>query len=478
MEDLLEYAVQRAGSLGASYAEARYQADRNESMILKNGTAEATSLRTIRGISVRVLVKGALSFGATNVLGKRSLTDLVGKVVKGAAAAAEHVRDPIRMAPAEMMVAEHRIRPRVSFDNVTLESRLELLQEADSKAVGTAEATGISMPGRYMSLNALTTERLVINSDGARVRSLVPRVSVDIFLTVAHPERGAMQRIVSRGEVGGWEAAERWDLPTTLAHETKVLARILHQAQVFRGGEMDVVLGPEVVGLVSHESSGHPGEGDRILGREAAQAGETYLSRDSLGLRVGSELVNVVDDPTVPRSFGHYLHDEEGVKARRRYLIKGGIINEFLHNRETAAVFGVESNASSRSVAFDREPIVRMANTFVEAGDHSLEEMLEGVRSGLYIKNFMEWNIDDRRYNQKYVGLEAYLIEDGKLGPMVRNPVLEITTPGLWGAVDAVGEELEFHSAYCGKGDPMQGIPVSVGGPHLRLRGVRMEGSP
>lgn len=381
------------------------------------------------------------------------------------------------MAPAEMMVAEHRIRPRVPFDNVSLESRLELLQEADSSAVGTAEAAGIRMPGRYLSLDALTTERLVLNSDGARVRSLVPRVSVHIYLTAAHPERGAMQRVVSRGESGGWEAAERWDLPATLAQEAKVLARILHGAQPFRGGETDVVLGPEVVGLVSHESSGHPAEGDRILGREAAQTGETYLSRNSLGLRVGSELVNVVDDPTLPRSFGHYLYDEEGVRARRRYLIKGGVINEFLHDRETAAEFGVRSNGSSRSVAFDREPIVRMANTFVEPGDHSLEEMLEGVRSGLYIKNFMEWNIDDRRYNQKYVGLEAYLIEDGELGPMVRNPVLEITTPGLWGAVDAVGDQLELSSAYCGKGDPMQGIPVSVGGPHLRLRGVRMEGS-
>ncbi len=45
----------------------------------------------------------------------------------------------------------------------------------------------------------------------------------------------------------------------------------------------DVVLGPEVVGIVCHESSGHPSEADRMLGRESAQAGETFLDRRSLG---------------------------------------------------------------------------------------------------------------------------------------------------------------------------------------------------
>jgi len=187
--------------------------------------------------------------------------------------------------------------------------------------------------------------------------------------------------------------------------------------------------------------------------------------------------VNVVEDPTVPRSFGYYQFDDEGVRARRRYLIKEGRIEEFLHNRETAGVFGVGSNASSRSVAFDREPIVRMSSTFVEAGDYQLEELIEDVKKGLYIKNFMEWNIDDRRYNQRYVGLEAYRIENGKIKGLVRNPTLEITTEGLWSAVDAVGREVEFFSGYCGKGDPMQGIPVWMGGPPMRLRQVRMGGS-
>ena len=270
---------------------------------------------------------------------------------------------------------------------------------------------------------------------------------------------------------------ERWDLPKRLDEEVRSVAGVVRSAKPFEGGTMDVVLGPEVVGLISHESCGHPSEADRVLGREAAQAGETYLDKDAIGRKIGSDQVNVVDDPALPRSFGFYECDDEGVKARRRYLMKDGVVNEFLQNRETAASFNVQSNAASRSVAFNREPIVRMANTFVEPKDHSREELIEGVGHGVYIKDFMEWNIDDRRYNQRYVGLEAYMIENGKLGQMVRNPVLEITTPALWTSVDAVGKDLQFTSAYCGKGDPMQGIPVWTGGPHMRLRNIKLEAS-
>jgi TldD protein len=299
---------------------------------------------------------------------------------------------------------------------------------------------------------------------------------LDMFITAFHPERGSVQRMLNLGESAGWEGVERWDVPKLIGEEVKALADVLLKAEAAKEEQGDIILGPEVVGIVSHESSGHPGEADRILGREAAQAGEAYLKRDSLGLKVGSDIVNVVEDPTIPRSFGYYLYDDEGVKARKRYLIKEGKINEFLHNRSTAQVMGVESNASARSVAFNREPIVRMANTFVEPGDLSFDELIEGVDYGVYIKNFMEWNIDDRRFNQRYVGLESYRIEDGELRGRLRNPVLEITTPGLWSAVDAVGKDLKFTAAYCGKGDPMQAIPVWTGGPHLRLRGIRLGG--
>jgi TldD protein len=40
--------------------------------------------------------------------------------------------------------------------------------------------------------------------------------------------------------------------------------------------------------------------------------------------------------------------------------------------------------------------------------------------------------------------------------------------------VKARTKELEFEAAVCGKGDPMQGIPVWTGDPHTLLAGIRL----
>src|SRR5437660_10026759 len=108
-------------------------------------------------------------------------------------------------------------------------------------------------------------------------------------------------------------------------------------------GKMDLVAGPQVAGIASHESCGHPTEADRVLGREAAQAGKSFIPPDGLGMRVGSELVNVVDDPTVEHAIAYYLTYDEGVKARRRYLYKVCRVTEDLHNAETLEDLGMPS---------------------------------------------------------------------------------------------------------------------------------------
>jgi TldD protein len=56
----------------------------------------------------------------------------------------------------------------------------------------------------------------------------------------------------------------------------------------------------------------------------------------------------------------------------------------------------------------------------------------------------------------------------------VKSPRLEITTPTFWSAIDGVANNLKLFAATCGKGEPMQGIPVTTGGPSIRLRGIRL----
>jgi len=476
LEDLAEFIIDYAGKMGTEYAEARVQVDLRESLLLKNGVLETYAFEESRGVGIRVLVDGSLGFASTNQLKREEVKRALKQAFKVAKATSGLIKHKICMGKGNLGSDKVIIKPRVSFANVDPEARISLLKETDEEVISSASKFEVKVPARVMTLDTWVTEKLVMTSDGANVYSVTPRVALFTLITLLHPQKGIMQRYIELGESGGWETAEKWNLPKVFHEETSTLAKVLIEATRPPTGEMDVVLGPEIVGITCHESCGHPSEADRILGREAAQAGETFLKSDSIGLRIGSKRVNIVDDPTLKGSFGFYLYDDEGVKAGRRVLIKEGVVNEFLHNRETASVFGIESNSASRAVAYNREPIVRMANTFFLPGDYSEEELFEDVKEGVYMKSFMEWNIDDRRFNQRYVGLEAYKIENGEIKNPIRNPVLEITTTGLWSAVDAAGKDLKFQAAYCGKGDPMQAIPVWTGGPHIRLRKVRIGG--
>jgi TldD protein len=240
-----------------------------------------------------------------------------------------------------------------------------------------------------------------------------------------------------------------------------------------------MIVGHEVAGIIAHENVGHPSEGDRIMGREGAQAGESFWRDLNIGeSRVGSDAVNVSEDPTIPNTSGFYLYDDEGVKARKRVLIKNGILNEPLLNREFGTKFGMVSNAAARSTAYNREPIIRMANTYFEAGDHTFDELVGDVKLGVYMRGFKEWNIDDRRYQSKYTGSEAYLIRNGDItDTMVKRPIMETTSIGLLTALDAVTKDLSFDfPGTCGKSDPSQGVPVYAGGGELRFRDIRLGG--
>ncbi len=463
--DLVELAVDYAQRKGATYAEARFERQEQENFILKNGVLDALYVGEDRGIGVRVLVKGSLGFAATNELTRANVRGIVDDAVR--IARASRRKTPIAFAREEALTTDWSVPEEKKLADVPVEEKIAEIQEVDRQVM----ALGYKVPARFFQLGANRITKSFANSEGSRIRSYSPRLRFFYFLTVTEgPE--VEQTYRNYGWSGGWEGIRAWDLTNKVLEEARSMHRSLVEGKKSPEGKMDLVVGPQVSGIAAHESCGHPMEADRVLGREASQAGKSFIGPDGLGMRVGSEVVNVVDDPTVEHAIAYYLTDDEGVRARRRYLYKEGRVNEFLQNRETAAVFNTRSNGAARAVNYNLEAIVRMANTFVEPGDHSLEELLEDVKFGVYMKSFMEWNIDDKRYNAKYAGREAYLIEDGEVKHPVRNTVVELTTPAFWSAVDAVGKDLDFEAGFCGKSDPGQALDASLGGPHMRLRNV------
>jgi len=466
--DLAERAVGVLLKLGADYGEARIHQTRELVATLRNGEVEPMSMTDALGISVRALVNGSLSFASTNRLTRESVEEIA-EVAYREARAAVDLAAPVSFSRERAVRLRWGVVEKKRIEDVSPEEVYSTLSEIDSMIVRVEP----SIRMRLLELTLFSEAKVYVNSEGSFVESYVPRVYFFGIVTAVGNGR-TIQRMPEFGGSGGWELVDTLAIREQMEGEAKFMGLLLRKGRRPPEGLVDVVTGPEVTGIISHESIGHPFEADRVLGREAAQAGESYLTPGDVGTRIGSEEANISEDPTIPGSMGFYLIDDEGVVAKRRRLVVNGVIRELLHNRATASFFGLQSNASSRASLFNREPIIRMANTYVEPGDYSFEELVGGVKLGVYMKSFMEWNIDDRRLNQRYTGHECYLIENGELKDPVIAPVLEIDTKRLWSSLDARGKNVEFWAAWCGKGDPLQGAPVWAGGPSLRLRNVRV----
>ncbi|MEE6245953.1 MAG: TldD/PmbA family protein [Thermoproteota archaeon] len=475
--DIVEYAINYAQSNNTDYVEARLQRNRHKIAILRNGNPEPSVDVDILGIGIRVLVNGAYSFAATNSLNKTSIKNLIDNAIKTASVQANLFPNNIKINDGKKPLnIKWNANEKEKHENFHTEFFLNHLHEINSNIENTINE--VEIKNRLFYLVSSIEEKIFMNSTDQIYHSRVPRIEFhsifgtkygNSFDTITIPPGYA-----GTGKSGGVELLNDFDLVHKVPNRVKEITNSIKTTDKLEENIIDVIVGPEISGLIAHESCGHPSEADRILGREAAQAGESYLKKTNIGMKIGSEEANVTDDSTIKESMGFFDYDDEGNKSTKKELIKNGFINEFLHNSETSSLIGAKNNGSARSVQYDREPIIRMSNTFIEPGDHDFSELVSDISYGVYMKSFMEWNIDDTRMNQRYVGLESFLIENGELKHNLKNVVLELTTPKFWSSIDARSKTLEFNSATCGKGDPMQGAPVWTGGPHVRLRNIKM----
>lgn len=372
------------------------------------------------------------------------------------------------MSEEDVLTANWAVDERTRFEDLSLDWFLKKTKELDEVAKSETK-----IKQRLIKLSGSLQLKYFVNSEGTIVRARIPRYLLTAFIT-AHESSDIAQRFIEIGGSGGPEVLDRLNASEKFENEVKTIAKIVGKRNSIKEGTYDVIVGPEVAGIMAHESIGHPFEADRVRGREGAQGGESYL-RDIKSNKIGSSEANISDDPTIPFSYGYFLFDEEGVKARKKELVKEGSVKELLNNRETAGDLGIKSNASARAANYTVEPIIRMSNTYVEPGEWTFEEMIKNVKDGLFINSFMEWNIDDRRLNQRYVGFEAYKISNSEISEPVKGVIIETTTLNLWSKLYARSKELEFSAATCGKGDPEQGVPVWTGGPYLLFKGLTLK---
>ncbi|MBI3517567.1 MAG: metalloprotease TldD, partial [Proteobacteria bacterium] len=235
-------------------------------------------------------------------------------------------------------------------------------------------------------------------------------------------------------------------------------------------GEMDVVLGPGWPGVMLHEAVGHGLEGDFNRKQTSAFAG-------LMGQQVASKGVTVVDDGTLASRRGSLSIDDEGTPTERTVLIEDGKLVGYMQDRQNARLMGMRPTGNGRRESFAHHPMPRMTNTVMLSGQHSPDEILRSVKRGLYAVNFGGGQVDITSGKFVFSASEAYLVEDGKVGPAVKGATLIGNGPDALTRVTMIGNDstLDPGIGTCGKDG--QSVPVGVGQPTMLLDRLTVGGT-
>jgi TldD protein len=455
-EGIADYAISYGLRQGFDYVEAYLESGESFSYSRKQGNPNSSYKSKYSGIRLRLIKNGSLYTYSTNIISKER--------IKEAFKFSGFKGEKVELSEEKAEKYSYKVKERIKVED-SYESAAKDVEELDKSLNGLAY--------KSISINLGKYENLFVNSEGSRLYSEIPYISSFILIIVKNAN-DSRQKLIQLGNTGGYEVFKWEKVRENIDEEINSLKKILKEgislskSQI--NGIKNIVASSEIMGIAVHESIGHPLEADRVFGREAAQAGTSYLTPNNLGLKIGSKEVNILDDPTIKNSYGFFLYDEEGVKARKKHLVKNGIQNELLLNREYAKALGTRSNASSRSDFYSNEPIIRMSNTYLEKGKADFEELISEAKNGIYIKSFAEWNIDDTRSFARYQGNEAYIIKNGNIEKPVKNYKLEKSTFDFWSSVYLLGNDFNLYAGTCGKGEPLQGVPVMYGGPSALLK--------
>jgi TldD protein len=225
-------------------------------------------------------------------------------------------------------------------------------------------------------------------------------------------------------------------------------------------GTKTVVLASEAGGTMIHEAIGHGLEADLAMEGLSCYKG-------MIGQAIAGPLIDIVDDKTIPHSRGTYSYDDEGVAAERTVLVEKGILKNYLYDRFHAMKYGVPSTGNGRRESFRYKPIPRMSNTMILSGSSNPASIVASVDDGLLVKKMGGGQVDTVRGDFVFEIQEGYLIQNGTIGPMVRNATMMGNGPKVLMEIDMVGTDLGFGIGTCGKDG--QGVPVADAQPTIRI---------
>ncbi|HEX2581097.1 MAG TPA: metalloprotease TldD [Dongiaceae bacterium] len=324
---------------------------------------------------------------------------------------------------------------------------------------------------KQVTVNLAASHQIVeiVRANGHRAADIRPLVRLNISVIVEENGRSETGTHGAGGRMRydefiaplQWQASADEALRQALVNLSSVPAP---------AGEMQVVLGPGWPGILLHEAIGHGLEGDFNRKKTSAFAG-------LMGQRVAAKGVTILDDGTLANRRGSLSIDDEGTPTQATTLIEDGILVGYIQDRQNARLMKMRPTGNGRRESHAHYPMPRMTNTYMLNGDRHPDEIIGSVKKGLYAVNFGGGQVDITSGKFVFSASEAYLIEDGKVGPAVKGATLIGNGPDVLTKVAMIGNDMQIDPGIGTCGKDGQGVPVGVGQPTLRIDGLTVGGT-
>ena len=453
--DKITKSLQTITDDGATYAEVRLVAITDYSATMRDGKLQKAVPGQEIGATIRVLANGAWGVhSTTDIASLQQQMSPTLRLAQSVALRRSPKDKPIALAEVPIIEDSIHWTPKKDVRDTELTERMEHMKMFYSTACEHNNVVSVNAGWHDENIH---TE--LITSEGMNRTWSFQRSLINGMVTARDGADVVSYRTRFGGE-GGLELIEKCDV-AKLGEDARISAVRLLSAARSPSGKLPLIADRDLTGVYIHEALGHPCEADLVA------AGDSCLD-GKLGQKIGSDIVTVIDDPTIRGGFGSHPIDDEGLDTTEKCLIKNGVLTEYLNQRETAEYFDIKPNSGARAQDGLHHPLVRMSNTLILGGTHNdLDDLVEDVEYGVYACGSRGGQVDTGRGSFQFAAQEAWLIENGEITSPLRDVSISGLTLQILNDVDGLTTESKLAApGYCGKG---QTVPVGDGGPIMRI---------
>jgi len=458
-EQLIQNFVDDLCPMGADYSDLYFQYSISESWILEDGIVKGGSYNISNGVGTRTVSGEKTGFAYSDEIS-------ISEIAKAVKFARQIVNSNQRNNSLSLnknlkgnFYSEHDPLKSISaVEKVSLLKKIDIYARREKYV----KQVNASLTGSYSDV-------LIASSDDVFQSDKRPMVRLNISLIL---EKNGRVEHSSYGGGGRFSYKIFTDdaLVNSYVDEAIRLGKVALDSVPAPAGVMPVILGPGWPGVLLHEAIGHGLEGD--FNRK-----KTSVFSNLMNQQVASPKCTIVDNGTLKDRRGSLNIDDEGTATQSTTLIENGILKGYMFDKLNARLMGVSSTGNARRESYAHIPMPRMTNTYMQAGEDKVSDMISSIDNGIYALNFDGGQVDITSGKFVFSANEAYMIQNGKIASPIKGATLIGQGHEALKKISMVGDDLALDNGIgvCGKDG--QSVPVGVGQPSLKIDALTVGGT-